>query len=55
MTDLKRGTAGEGRTMSRLVESPQRLLVCSHRKREKLLALPTFADADSQFHASRSD
>jgi hypothetical protein len=55
MTYLKRGTARKGRTISQLVESPQRLLVCSHRKREKLLTLPTFADADSQFHASRSD
>ena len=37
-----REAARQGRTMSELVESALRLLLRSHRKREKLIALPTF-------------
>jgi hypothetical protein len=42
MAELKREAARQGRTMSKLVESALRLLLRSHRKREKLIALPTF-------------
>jgi len=42
MAELKREAARQGRTMSELVESALRLLLRSHRKREKLVALPTF-------------
>ena len=42
MEKLKREAARQGRTMSELVESALRLLLRSHRKREKLVALPTF-------------
>jgi hypothetical protein len=42
MPELKREAARQGRTMSELVESALRLLQRSHRKREKLVALPTF-------------
>ena len=40
--ELKREAARQGRTMSELVETALRLLLRSHRKREKLVALPTF-------------
>ena len=42
MAELKREAARQGRTMSDLVETALRLLLRSHRKREKLVALPTF-------------
>ena len=42
MAELKREAARQGRTMSELVETALRLLLRSHRKREKLVALPTF-------------
>jgi len=42
MAELKREAARQGRTMSELVESALRLLLCSHRRREKLVGLPTF-------------
>ena len=42
MAELKREAARQGRTMSELVESALRLLLRSHRKRDKLVPLPTF-------------
>jgi Arc/MetJ family transcription regulator len=42
MAELKREGARQRRTMSELVESALRLLLRSHRKREQLVALPTF-------------
>jgi hypothetical protein len=42
MAELKREAARQGRTMSELVESALRLLLHLHRKRKKLVALPTF-------------
>jgi hypothetical protein len=42
MADLKREAARQGRTMSELVESALRLLLRSLRKRQKVVALPTF-------------
>jgi Arc/MetJ family transcription regulator len=42
MAELKREAARQGRTMSELVESALRLLLRSHRRREKIVALPTF-------------
>ena len=42
MAELKREAVRQGRTMSELVETALRLLLRSHRKREKLVALPTF-------------
>ena len=42
MADLKRDAARQGRTMSELVESALRLLLRAHRKRQKVVALPTF-------------
>ena len=41
IAELKREAARQGRTMSELVESALRLLLRSHRKRAKLVALPT--------------
>ena len=40
--ELKHEAARQGRTMSELVETALRLLLRSYRKREKLVALPTF-------------
>ena len=60
MADLKREAARQGRTMSELVESALRLLLRSHRKRPKIVALPTFhsggalvdvADRDALYQA----
>lgn len=42
MADLKREAARQGRTMSELVELALRLLLRAHRKRQKVVALPTF-------------
>ena len=42
MAELKREAARQGRTMSDLVESALRLLLRSQRKREKIVALPSF-------------
>jgi hypothetical protein len=42
MAELKREAARQGRTMSELVESALRLLLRSHRRRQKIVALPTF-------------
>jgi len=42
MTELKSEAARQGRTMSDLVESALRLALRSQRKREKIVALPTF-------------
>jgi hypothetical protein len=42
MAELKREAVRQGCTMSELVESALRLLLRSHRKRKKLVALPTF-------------
>ena len=42
MAELKREAARQGRTMSEMVESALRLLLRSHRRREKVIALPTF-------------
>jgi hypothetical protein len=42
MAELKREAVRQGRTMSEMVESALRLLLRSHRKREKLVPLPTF-------------
>jgi hypothetical protein len=42
MAELKREAGRQGRTMSELVESALSLLLRSHRKREKLVDLPTF-------------
>jgi hypothetical protein len=60
MVELRREAARQGRTMSEMVESALRLLLRSHRKREKLGALPTFrsggalvdiADRDALYQA----
>ncbi len=60
MTELKREAARQGRTMSELVETALRLLFQSQRKREKIVALPTFrsggtlldiADRDALYQA----
>jgi Arc/MetJ family transcription regulator len=60
MANLKREAAGQGRTMSELVESALRLLLRSQRKRHKLAPLPTFhsggalvdiADRDAPYQA----
>jgi plasmid stability protein len=60
MAKLKREAARQGRTMSEMVESALRLLLRSHRKREKIVALPTFrsggalvdvADRDALYQA----
>jgi len=42
MVELKGEAASQGRTMSELVETAQRLLLRSQRKRERIPALPTF-------------
>ena len=42
MAELKREAARQGRTMSELVESALRQLLRSHRKPQKIVALPTF-------------
>ena len=42
IAELKREAVRQGCTMSGLVESALRLLLRSHRKREKLVDLPTF-------------
>lgn len=42
MAELKRESARQGRTMSELVESALRLVLRTQRKREKIVALPTF-------------
>jgi hypothetical protein len=42
MAELKREAVRQGRTMSELVESALRLLLFPHRKKEKLVPLPTF-------------
>ena len=43
MTELKREAARQGRAVSELVESALRLLLLrSHRRRQKIVALPTF-------------
>ena len=47
MAELKREAARQGRTMSELVESALRLLLRSHPRREKLVALPTFHSGDT--------
>ena len=60
MADLKREAARQGRTMSELVESALRLSLRSQRKRQKVVALPTFqsggalvdiADRDALYQA----
>jgi len=60
MAELKREAARQGRTMSELVESALRLLLRSHRQRQKIIALPTFrsggtlvdiADREALYHA----
>ena len=60
IAELKREAARQGRTMSELVESALRLLLRAQRKREKIVALPTFrsggtlvdiADRDALYHA----
>jgi Arc/MetJ family transcription regulator len=60
MAELKREAARQGRTMSEMVESALRLLLRSHRKREKIAALPSFrsggalvdiADRDALYQA----
>jgi hypothetical protein len=59
MAELKREAARQGRTMSELAESTLRLLLRSHRKQGKLVALPTFhsgalvdvADRDALYQA----
>jgi plasmid stability protein len=47
IAELKREAARQGRTMSELVESALRLLLLSQRKRQKLVALPTFHGGDA--------
>jgi len=47
MAELKREAARQGRTMSELVESALRLLLRAQRKREKIVALPTFRSGGS--------
>jgi hypothetical protein len=43
MAELKREAARQGRAVSELVESALRLLLLrSHRRRQKIVALPTF-------------
>jgi len=42
MAELKREAARQGCTMSELVETALRLLLRSQRKREKIVALPSF-------------
>ncbi len=42
MAELKREAVRQGRTMSELVETALRLLLRSQRKREKIVALPSF-------------
>ena len=60
MAELKREAVRQGRTMSEMVESALRLLLRSHRRREKVIALPTFrsggalvdiADRDALYQA----
>ena len=60
MAELRREAARQGRTMSEMVESALRLLLRSHRRREKVVALPTFrsggasvdiADRDALYQA----
>src|ERR1700686_4491353 len=59
MAELKREAARQGRTMSEMVETAVRLLLCAQRKREQLPALPTFhggelvdiADRDALYQA----
>ena len=60
MAELKREAARQGRTMSELVETALRLLLRSQRKREKIVALPSFrsggalvdiADRDALYQA----
>ena len=60
MAELRREAARQGRTMSEMVESALRLLLRSHRRREKVIALPTFrsggalvdiADRDALYQA----
>ena len=60
MAELRREAARQGRTMSELVESALRLLLRSPRKRQKIVALPTFrsggtlvdiSDREALYHA----
>ena len=60
MAELKREAVRQGRTMSELVETALRLLLRSQRKREKIVALPSFrsggalvdiADRDALYQA----
>jgi Arc/MetJ family transcription regulator len=60
MAELKREAARQSRTMSELVETALRLLLRSHREREKIGALPSFrnggtlvdiADRDALYQA----
>ena len=60
MAEIKREAARQGRTMSELVETALRLLLRSQRKREKIVALPSFhsggalvdiADRDALYQA----
>jgi plasmid stability protein len=60
IAELRREAARQGRTMSEMVESALRLLLRPHRKREKIVALPTFrsggalvdiADRDALYQA----
>ena len=60
IAELKREAVRQGRTMSELVETALRLLLRSQRKREKIVALPSFhsggtlvdiADRDARYQA----
>jgi hypothetical protein len=60
MAELKREAARQGRTMSEMVELALRLFLRPHRKRQKLIPLPTFhsggtlvdiADGDDLYQA----
>ncbi len=60
MAELKREAVRQGRTMSELVETALRLLLRTQRKREKIVALPSFqsggalvdiADRDALYQA----
>ncbi len=64
LTELKRETARQGRTMSELVESALRMMLRAAKKPEKLPPLPTFnfgrelvdlADRDALYEAMQGE
>ncbi len=55
MAELKREAVRQGRTMSELVETALRLLLRSQRKREKIVALPSFRSGGAQVDIADRD